>query len=73
MPYATGLDRVKYTFVPEILTELTARATELTCTENAEEEGTMLARVRLYVNSTLEDVVFSTTAPRNVGIGAGAG
>ena len=46
-PYATGLERVIITLAPEIATELTPLAEELTITEKAEAAGTILARVRL--------------------------
>ena len=40
-----GLDRVNWTLVAEIATALTVLATELTRTEKAEVDGTILARV----------------------------
>jgi len=46
-PLTTGLARVSRTFVPEIVTEFTFLAVELTMTEKAETAGTMFARVEL--------------------------
>jgi hypothetical protein len=72
LPYATGLARVKKTFVPDTVTELTALAAEFTWTEKADAGGTILASVRLYVISTTAGAPFSTAEPANAGTAGGA-
>ena len=58
-PYTTGLDSVNSTLVPDIATELTFLAVELTVTAKAGAPGTMFASDKLYVISSLEGVAFS--------------
>ena len=62
------LARVNWTFTPEMTTVLTDLATEFTRTEKEEDIGTILARVRLYVNTRIAGAAFSTEAETSTGI-----